>query len=147
GLFTGVCASVSPGKWLVIEGPSGAGKTTLLSLMLGYRAPSRGAVLVNGTPVPQLDVKQLRARIAWCPQEAHIFDSTGRGNLALGRRASDEEYRAVLDRVGLRVELDYRVGSEGSRLSGGQRQRLAVARTLLTNADVVLLDEPTAHLD
>ena len=70
-----------------------------------------------------------------------------RGNLALGRRAPDDEYRAVLDRVGLHVDLDARVGSEGGFLSGGQRQRIAVARTLLTDADVVLLDEPTAHLD
>jgi len=147
GVFCGVSASASTGDWLVVEGESGSGKSTLLSVLLGYRAASAGAVLVDGVPLPQLDVDQLRARIAWCPQEAHIFDSTVRGNLALGRRATDQEYRAVLEQVGLRVSLDARVGSEGRFLSGGQRQRLAVARTLLTDADVVLLDEPTAHLD
>ena len=147
GLFHGLTATATAGDWLIVEGPSGSGKSTLLSVLLGYRSPDSGAVLVNEHPLPGLDVDQLRARIAWCPQEAHVFDSTVRGNLALGRRSTDAEYRSVLDRVGLRLDLDARVGSEGSRLSGGQRQRLAVARTLLTNADVVLLDEPTAHLD
>jgi ATP-binding cassette subfamily C protein CydCD len=96
--------------------------------------------------------------MAWCPQESHLFDSTVRGNLAVARERDnapdDEELWQVLDRVGLGDHvrslpggLDARIGSRGAQLSGGQRQRLAVARALVADAAVVLLDEPTAHLD
>ncbi|MDQ4500855.1 thiol reductant ABC exporter subunit CydD [Sinomonas sp. ASV322] len=144
-VFGGLDAVVDPGEWLIVAGPSGSGKTTLLAVLLGFLAPRAGAVRVGG-------------RVAWCPQESHLFDSTFRGNLAVARAREDapddDELWAVLDRVGLGDHvrglpggLDARIGSRGSQLSGGQRQRLAVARTLVAGAAVVLLDEPTAHLD
>lgn len=156
--FQPVNASAGRGDWIVVEGPSGAGKSTLLATLLGYLPAASGALVIDGADARTLDLASLRSRIAWCPQESHLFDSTIRGNLLLSRgrddRPSDDELERALTTVGLAPllgrltdGLDTRVGSAGGRLSGGERQRLAVARTLLTRADVVLLDEPTAHLD
>lgn len=140
----------------VVAGPSGSGKTTLVSALLRFLEPSGGRVLVNGESAAGLGPADVAGCIAWCPQEAHVFDSTLRGNLLIARSRheapGDEELTDALTRAGLgtlesEVGLDARVGAAGSRLSGGQRQRLAVARTLLVGADVVVLDEPTAHLD
>ncbi|KRE72533.1 thiol reductant ABC exporter subunit CydD [Arthrobacter sp. Soil762] len=149
-VFSGVSAMAGPGIWLAVTGPSGAGKSTLLAVLLGFLPAATGRAAVTGTA-------------AWCPQEAHLFDSTLRGNLMLGIQAppatdapavGEAELEAALAAVGLSAlvsrlptGLDTRIGPGGSFLSGGERQRLAVARTLLTGAEVILLDEPTAHLD
>lgn len=157
-VFSGVTFTALRGDRVVITGPSGAGKSTLLSVLMGFLRPSSGTYAIDGVDTAKMPLSALRRHISWCPQEAHLFDSTLRGNLLLARpredALTDDEMRVVLDEVGLGDllaglpdGLDTRIGSRGSRLSGGQRQRLAIARALLTRADVVLLDEPTAHLD
>ncbi|HEY5224083.1 MAG TPA: thiol reductant ABC exporter subunit CydD [Microbacteriaceae bacterium] len=157
-VFERVNAVVARGEWLVVTGRSGSGKTTLLTLLLQQLRPVTGRYLINGTDVSTFDPGALRRAFAWCPQEGHLFNSTLRANLLLARDRSDApadaELRAVLHRVGLgplleRLAhgLDTPIGPAGSYLSGGERQRVAVARTLLTRADVILIDEPTAHLD
>ncbi|MGO4583432.1 thiol reductant ABC exporter subunit CydD [Arthrobacter sp. 2RAF6] len=144
-VFSGLSAEAAPGRWLALTGPSGSGKSTLLSVLLGFLPASSGRAYVSGNA-------------AWCPQEAHLFDSTIRGNLLLARPASRKPSEADMYQAlgavglsglvsGLPGGLDSRIGPSGSFLSGGERQRLAMARTLLTGAAVLLLDEPTAHLD
>jgi hypothetical protein len=82
-VFSDVEAGVEPGRWLVVDGPSGSGKTTLLTLLLGALEPAGGRILVDGVPLTELSRADWRRRVAWCPQEAHVFDSTIRGNLLL----------------------------------------------------------------
>jgi ATP-binding cassette subfamily C protein CydCD len=144
-----------PGR-TAVTGASGSGKTTLVSALMRFLDPVSGRVRVNGADAGALGPQDLAGRLAWCPQEAHVFDSTLRGNLLIARdrddAPADAEMEAALRRAGLGelltdAGLDAQVGAGGARLSGGQRQRLAVARTLLVGADVVILDEPTAHLD
>jgi ATP-binding cassette subfamily C protein CydCD len=151
--------------WLVVTGPSGSGKSTLLSVLMASLRPSAGDhVLGDGrrpVHVSQLTRADVQAAIAWCPQDAHVFDASVRANLALARprgelTGPDGEqamHRALADAgLGALLDslpdgLDTPVGAGGTSLSGGERRRLAVARALLADRDVVLLDEPTAHLD
>jgi ATP-binding cassette subfamily C protein CydCD len=157
-----VHASARAGKdWLVVRGPSGAGKSTFLAVLMAALRPRGGSYAVNTTDTARLAGDGLRARMAWLPQEAHVFASTIRGNLAVAAPRGELDgpdgearMRAALTVTGLGGlltalpdGLDTPVGAGGTALSGGERRRLAAARALLADRDVVLLDEPTAHLD
>ncbi|MGY1822105.1 thiol reductant ABC exporter subunit CydC [Geodermatophilus sp. SYSU D00079] len=158
GLTTRAAAD---GGWLVVRGPSGSGKSTFLAVLMAALRPRGGDYTLAGVPAGRLGGDDVRARMAWLPQEAHVFASTIRANLALaGPRgelagpAGEERMRAALTSAGLGGllaglpdGLDTPVGTGGTALSGGERRRLAAARALLADRDVVLLDEPTAHLD
>jgi ATP-binding cassette subfamily C protein CydC len=151
----GVDLDLSPGRRVAVVGPSGSGKSTLAAVLLRFLATESGEVTLNGTAFDRFDGDELRTVVGLVDQDAHLFETTIAENLRVGRReASDIELRRVLDRVGLGPWLDdlplgmtTEVGRFGSRLSGGQRQRLAVARALLADFPVLILDEPAEHLD
>ncbi|MGY0056404.1 thiol reductant ABC exporter subunit CydD [Streptomyces sp. LZ34] len=150
-----VSLSVRPGEHVALVGPSGAGKSTLLSLLLGLVTPGAGRVAVGGTDLTRLDLDEWRARVAWVPQRPHLFAESIADNIRLGRPdASDAEVReaARAASADLFIEelpqaYDTVLGEHGAGLSAGQRQRIALARAFLKDAPVLLLDEPTAHLD
>ena len=140
---------------MAIVGPSGAGKSTLAAVLVRFLACRAGSITLSGTPIDRLTGADLRTVVGLVGQDAYLFDATIAENLGVGQRdATDDELRHVLERVGLAGWLDdlprglaTQVGRHGARLSGGQRQRIAVARALLADFPVLILDEPAEHLD
>lgn len=154
-VIDGMSLSVPEGQRLAVVGPSGAGKSTLLHLLARFFDVDAGAVRVGGVDVRAMDTEELMARIAIVFQDVYLFDGTIEENVRLGRPDADEaEVRAAataarLDEVIERLPGGWatHVGEGGARLSGGERQRVSIARALLKNAPVVLLDEVTSALD
>jgi len=146
--------SISQGEKLAILGRSGSGKTTLIHLLRGDLKPVSGQILLNGVPVSDLG-EGISQFIGVIHQSPYLFRTSVRNNLKIGNEnASDEELWDVLDRVGLTEmvmrlpdRLDTQVDEAGHRFSGGERHRMALARILLQNVPVVILDEPTVSLD
>ncbi len=152
----GVGLELAAGRRIAVVGASGSGKTTLAQALLRFVEPSAGAVLLAGrTDTRELAGEDVRRVVGLCAQDAHVFDSSVRENLRLARPDADETaLRTALARArllewadGLPEGLDTMVGEHGARLSGGQRQRLALARALLADFPVLVLDEPAEHLD
>jgi len=146
--------SVAPGERVVIAGPSGCGKSTLIHLLLGLVA-GEGQIHLNGHPLRELDPDWLREHVAWVGQRAQLFHGTLADNIALGYPgAPRDQVEAAARRARVTAfsdllpsGLDTRVGERGEGLSGGEAQRVALARALLRSTPLLLLDEPTAHLD
>ena len=150
-----VSLDLEPGARLAVTGPSGSGKTTLLMTLAGLLPPLAGSITVGGAPIGAVEEHELRSRVAFFAEDAHVFATTVRDNLLVVRGdCTDEELTTALTRVGLGDWL--RALPDGlatvlvggaSAISAGQRRRLLLARVLLCRAPVLLLDEPTEHLD
>ncbi|AUO65044.1 cysteine/glutathione ABC transporter ATP-binding protein/permease CydC [Citrobacter freundii complex sp. CFNIH2] len=144
---------VNPGEHIAILGRTGCGKSTLLQLLTRAWDPQQGEILLNGRPIATLNEATLRKTISVVPQRVHLFSATLRDNLLLAAPdASDEQLADTLRRVGLEKLLDDAglnswLGEGGRQLSGGELRRLAIARALLHDAPLMLLDEPTEGLD
>jgi ABC-type multidrug transport system fused ATPase/permease subunit len=152
----GLDLTLRRGERVALVGASGAGKSTLFQLLLGLRRPDRGQILCDGLPLAS--AASLRGQLAWVGQEPFLFDGTVAENITLGHETGDvagdhERLRLAAERsqsLGLIERLggfEAQVGERGRRLSGGERQRLSIARALYRDAPLLLLDEPTSHLD
>ena len=146
---------LAPGTRVAITGPSGCGKTTVAALLVRFLDPSVGQVSIDGVDLRRIRGDQVRQIVGYLPEDAHLFDTTVGENLRIGRRdATVAQMREALAKArlldwvqGLPLGLDTLVGEHGMALSGGQRRRLALARALLADFEVLILDEPTEHLD
>ena len=151
--ISGIDLDLAPGDRLVVEGSSGAGKTTLAHVLVRF-LDHEGEYRLGGVDVHELHPDEVRRHVVLCEQSPHLFDESIRQNLIFARDdATDADLLTVLDRVGLgawcheRGGLDATVGERGRLVSGGEAQRIALARALLTEAPVLVFDEPTANVD
>ena len=150
-----VSFTLGEGGALGITGPSGSGKSTLAATLLKFIAPQAGRIELGGVDIATMRGQDVRGRISLMEQDSHIFDTSIRENLRIGKPdASDDQMVGALSSAGLAAfvrslpdGIDTVVGENGSRLSGGERQRLALARLLLADRRILVFDEPTEHLD
>ena len=154
-VINGINLRLAAGYVTAVVGRSGAGKSSLANLLLGFIQPTRGAILINHVPLASVNLRAWREQIAWVGQSPSIFSGSIRENILLGRRMTDDENLSwVLAACGLEDwikslshGLETRIGEGGALISSGQAQRLMFCRALLKPARLVVLDEPTAHLD
>ncbi|EGO96968.1 ATP-binding cassette domain-containing protein, partial [Acidiphilium sp. PM] len=154
-VFEDLSLDIPAGSRIAVLGPSGAGKSTLAALALKLVSPDEGQIRLGGTDIATLRSADVRRRIAWLSQTTHLFADTIRNNLLIGRDDADDdalwaalEAARIADMVrALPDGLEAWVGEQGSQFSGGQGRRLALARTLLSPAPILILDEPCSGLD
>jgi ATP-binding cassette subfamily C protein len=140
--------TVPAGGVTAVLGASGAGKTTLVDLILGLHQPTGGGILIDGVPLPELDIMMWRSMVGYVPQELMLFHDSILTNVSLGEPGftrADVEH--VLRQAGAWGGMDHMVGERGAALSGGQRQRIALARALVHRPKLLILDEATSALD
>ena len=154
-ILHGVTLSVGQNGMTALVGPSGSGKSTLAKLMAGFWDVKNGVITMGGHDLKQIPLEQLYDQVAFVSQDNYLFDDTVRENIRMGRiGATDAEVEAAAKAAGcesfigeLENGYDTRVGGAGAHLSGGERQRIALARAMLKNAPIVILDEATAYID
>ncbi|RSD11650.1 thiol reductant ABC exporter subunit CydD [Amycolatopsis eburnea] len=147
-ILDGFSLRLPPGEVLGVTGPSGAGKSTLLDLLLGWRRPDGGRILVGGTDLADVGRATWHRHLAWVPQQPHLVAGTVAENIRLGSPdAPDDAVLAAADTAALDIPLSTVVGELGAGLSTGQRRRVALARAVLLDRPLILLDEPTEGVD
>lgn len=142
-----VSFTVHAGEKLALAGPSGGGKTTILNLILGFLTPQAGQIWINDTPLDQLDRWQWLQSLSWMAQRPRLFPGTIDDNIRMAGAIDDQALDTLVADTGVAAFRALPTGENGATLSGGQMQRVALARALARQAPLLLMDEPTAHLD